>query len=520
MLKIRMLKYFEASLDEESLAGLGPQVKRLLVYLALRGNAWVDKEEIRRDLKTVRWSEDDCSVLSPNKVGLNQLLRRLRVALGAEAHRLQTGNGTVLLDLEGTEVDTVQFTRWATDGSREGLERAIRIYRGKLLSDEIGKANYWEEEWEAWVAPVRGKLHRQYLHALERLNAGDSATVIREPEPVLEFPGGGVPLDSPFYIERTQDAELAAYLKRPGQTLLIKGARQVGKTSLLMRALHQARKEGARVLYSDWQNLAQTDIDSPEAFFYALADEFAYQLQLNASPEETFQSRLAPSTNFDRFVRRHVLAAEETPLVWGIDEADRLFSCAFRDDIFGKMRAWHNERSQLDNLMRRLTIVIVYSTEAHLFIRDPNVSPFNVGVKITLQELTEAQTGELNRRYRNPIGDHEGLRQLQALTGGHPYLVRRCLHAMRQEGLTIAQVEAQAQEGGGIFAEHLARIRVALAMDSELKTCVQQFLRTQAPPTEPEFVRLCAAGLMTGDSPTAMRPRCHLYEVFLNRYLQ
>jgi hypothetical protein len=479
----------------------------------------VEKEEIRRDLKTVRWTEEDSSVLSPNKVGLNQLIRRLRLALGTEAPRLQSGSGTVRLDLEGAEVDVIQFNDYVAQGCRAALEQAVRLYQGALLKEERGKANYWEEEWEAWVAPIRAELHQKYLHALEKLKAGTSSVAVLAPAPILEFPGGGVPLDSPFYIERSADAELASYLKLPGQTLLIKGPRQIGKTSLLVRALQQARQDGARVLYSDWQNLAQSEIASPEAFFFALADDFAYQLQLDASPEEAFHSKRAPSTNFDRFVRRHVLSADETPLVWGIDEADRLFSCAFRDDIFGKMRAWHNERSHLDSLFCRLTIVIVYSTEAHLFIRDPNVSPFNIGVKITLQELTNAQVDELNRRYGNPLGDSEGLTRLQALTGGHPYLVRRCLHAMQQDRLTIAQIEAQAQEGNGIFAEHLARIRFALSMDSELKTSVQKFLREQTIPSESDFVRLCASGLMTGNAPAAMRPRCRLYEIFLDKHL-
>ena len=57
---------------------------------------------------------------------------------------------------------------------------------------------------------------RRYLHAAERL----------EPH------GGAMPLNSRFYIERPADAEFMR-MARQDSIVLVKGARQVGKTSLL-----------------------------------------------------------------------------------------------------------------------------------------------------------------------------------------------------------------------------------------------------------------------------------------------
>ena len=64
--------------------------------------------------------------------------------------------------------------------------------------------------------------------------------------------GGAVALDSKFYIERRTDAEFLLAIKRQDSLVLVKGARQVGKTSLLARGLQQARLAGARVVVADF----------------------------------------------------------------------------------------------------------------------------------------------------------------------------------------------------------------------------------------------------------------------------
>lgn len=411
--------------------------------------------------------------------------------------------------------------------------------RGEALGDYRNYLDFlsWESKRRGvTLAPseeledrIKSAARSDHRHRITGVKSASDTVFLSESAPLLPLEpiGGGVPLDSPYYIARSQDAKLTARLLNPmtcalesGQTLLIKGPRQIGKTSLLHRALHQAKQTGAQILLSDWQNLAQSDLVSDEAFFYALADLFAYQLQLDVSPEEAFRSRRGASTKFDRFVRDQILARTETPLVWGIDEADRIFSCDFRQDVYGKLRAWHNERSDTSSLFRRLTVILAYSTEAHLFIRDIHMSPFNIGETIKLHDLTLPQVAELNRRYGGPMAHSGDIEQLYTLTEGHPYLVRRCLHAIRQDGMGIGELERQAEHDDGIFADHLARIRFALSIDEELKTVVHRAIREGTTPSEADFIRLCASGLMRGERPAAMRPRCRLYELFLNRHLR
>src|SRR5207248_1940293 len=105
----------------------------------------------------------------------------------------------------------------------------------------------------------------------------------------------------------------------------------------------------------------------------ALAETVAEQLDLDVRPSDVWDPRRGPSPSFRRFLRREVLSRFAEPLVWGLDEVDRLFSCPFGNEVFGLFRSWHDERAlEPDSPWERLTLAIAYSTEAHLFITDVN----------------------------------------------------------------------------------------------------------------------------------------------------
>ena len=135
-----------------------------------------------------------------------------------------------------------------------------------------------------------------------------------------------------------------------------------------------------------------------------LGELIADQLDLEVYPDEVWKPRRAPSINFERYIRREVLEKISGPLVWGLDEVDRLFTCPFASEVFGLFRTWHNERAVDPTApWGRLTLAIVYATEAHLFITDQNQSPFNVGTRLELKDFSIEQVGELNTRYGSPL---------------------------------------------------------------------------------------------------------------------
>jgi hypothetical protein len=336
----------------------------------------------------------------------------------------------------------------------------------------------------------------------------------------LEPIGGAVPLASEFYLPRPQDAELKAAITRHDSIVLIKGARQMGKTSLLARGLQFGRERGAKIVLTDFQKLNLSDFEDPAGFYLALGESIAEQLELPVFPQDIWEERRGANVNFERYLRREVLARLNAPLVWGLDEMDRLFTCSFGSEVFGLFRSWHNERA-LDpsGPWAGLTLAIAYATEAHLFITDMNQSPFNVGTRLALDDFTREQVGDLNRRYGSPLKNENELGRFQQLLSGHPFLVRRGLHEMASQRIGFAQLESEADRDEGIFGDHLRRMLVLLVRDQALTEVVQGVLSELPCPTQESFYRLRSAGLITGHSPSDARPRCQLYASYLRRHL-
>ncbi len=336
----------------------------------------------------------------------------------------------------------------------------------------------------------------------------------------LEPVGGAVPLASRFYIVRPTDEEFRAAIARQDSIVLLKGARQVGKTSLLARGLQQARSAGAKVVLTDLQKLSADELVSAEAFYLALADLIADQLDLDVVPEDVWNARRGPSINFERFIRREVLSKISGHLVWGLDEVDRLFACSFGSEVFGLFRSWHNERSlDPDGPWQRLTLAIAYATEAHLFISDMNQSPFNVGTRLALEDFSFEQVAELNTRYGAPLRDNAEVARYSRLVSGHPYLVRCGLQEMVNHHRTLAELETIADHDDGPFGDHLRRIAASLEQDAELSAVVRGVLQGKPCPSPESFYRLRSAGLIAGDAAREARLRCQLYATYLEKRL-
>src|SRR6185369_8601065 len=336
----------------------------------------------------------------------------------------------------------------------------------------------------------------------------------------LEALGGAVPLDSEFYITRAADADLRSAISKRDSIVLIKGARQMGKTSLLARGMQFAREQGSKSAATDLQKFNAENFKTVDRLYRTMAESIADQLELVVDPSTTWDQRRGPNANLERFLRREVLGKLNQPLFWGLDEVDRLFVTPFGSEVFGLIRSWHNERA-LDpsGPWSNLTIAIAYATEAHLFITDINQSPFNVGTRLTLEDFTPAQVAEMNRRYGSPIKSDDEAARFYRLVGGHPYLVRRGLDELSKRKIAFDAFEQQAARDEAFYGDHLRRILVLLVRDAELTQVMRDVLQGQPCPTPESFDRLRSAGLVTGNIPEEARPRCRLYTSYLRRHL-
>ncbi len=442
---------------------------------------------------------------------LLQMARTL-MEMGDESAAIDSARRAVEIDPLQEEAHAELMRLYARAGRKAD---AVRQYREleRVLREEIGSTP---------SSALRGMLAD--LHSAESAPPQKApapiAAVHVAPNPNIEPEGGAVPLDSNFYIERPTDEAFAEAIGREDSIVLVKGARHVGKTSLLARGLQSAREAGAKVVLTDLQKVTGSQMEEADALFYTIAETMAEALELEIDLDKFWKPQRGWNVNFDRFLRREVLTNLQSHLVWGLDEVDRLFAYPYSGDVFGLFRSWHNERS-LDPTgpWGKLTLAMAYATEVHLFIADLNQSPFNVGTRLVLEDFTRGEVAEINRRYLSPLRTEADLDQFNALVGGNPYLVRRGLSALMSQKIDMAAFEAQADRDDGIFGDSLHRMLSALRQDGALCDAVMALLHGQPCPCSESFYRLKSAGVVIGASTRDARFRCKLYHRYLEKHL-
>ncbi len=328
----------------------------------------------------------------------------------------------------------------------------------------------------------------------------------------LEAPGGAVKLRDKFYIERDADGHLRREVVKSGTTTTIRASRQTGKSSLLVRGVHHARQNGAKVLCLDMQRVDSDRLTSPDIFLRDLAEFVVRKLRLDvAEVEKLWRGSLGPQDKLTYLMEDYVLPESDASIVLALDEADRLLQTAFYEDFFALIRSWHNSRA-LDDQWNKLNIVMVISTEPYLLIADVTQSPFNVGLKLYLKDFNEAQVRDLNRRHGSPVKEGD-FPQLMELLSGHPYLTRKALYTLVTQRWTWADLVRVAATDHGPFGDHLRHHHWLLRDEPDLREALRQVIRHDHCQDDIAFFRLLRAGLVKG-SGDVCTCRCDLYRMY------
>ncbi len=356
---------------------------------------------------------------------------------------------------------------------------------------------------------------RKYIEIVENQNVysnGDGS-----PDSQNESVGGAEPLNSHYYIKRYVDTITKNAIIEMDSLLVIKGPRQSGKSSLLARAMQTARECGAETLVTNFEILDKSSFNSMESLCRSLMEMMAAQLNIQTPDILRWNPLHSPIFNLEQFVIKVTIPSLKTPLVWGMDGVDRLFKYPFNGEIFSMLRAWHEKRSlEPQKPWRRLSIALALATEAHLYIRDLNKSPFNVGTRITLEDFTYADISKLNELHDSILDDDRKMEKFYKWTGGHPYLVRRGLYELTLKKEDFHSFIRQSEEDNGPFGDHLRHMTSLIREDSELLSAMQATLTGKSCPEE-AFFRLRSAGVLSGESPLNAQPRCELYAVYLKK---
>ncbi|MBA3943162.1 MAG: AAA-like domain-containing protein [Herpetosiphonaceae bacterium] len=95
----------------------------------------------------------------------------------------------------------------------------------------------------------------------------------------LEAPEGTMDPRSAFYVVRPTDALALQTIQRQGVTITIKGPRQMGKSSLLLRTAEAATGASKRVALLDSQLVDAAALSSADTFLRQFCGWISLQLQ-------------------------------------------------------------------------------------------------------------------------------------------------------------------------------------------------------------------------------------------------
>ncbi len=245
--------------------------------------------------------------------------------------------------------------------------------------------------------------------------------------------GGNVPLNAACYVERQADKDIYTALKQ-GQFCYVLNSRQMGKSSLMVRAARQLREDGAAVVVIELTSIGMNL--SAEQWYDGLTGKLGSQLGLEDELEDFWDEHpnLGPLNRWMEAIRRVVLPHCPGQVVIFIDEIDVTRSLPFSaDEFFAAIRQCYNARTD-DPEFERLTFCLIGAATPTDLIRDVRLTPFNIGARIELNDFTEKEAAPLAQGLgREEKQAKDLLKRILYWTNGHPYLTQTLCKALAED---------------------------------------------------------------------------------------
>lgn len=223
-----------------------------------------------------------------------------------------------------------------------------------------------------------------------------------------------------LYVERAADRQLELILEdmgRPGYVLV---ARQMGKTNLLLHA--KRKRENTKEVFT------YLDVSNPfpdvRSFFRNIIDLvletgscIANAVKLEIINRRTEPQRLAHIEH--EWELRQIIKSGIDKLIICLDEIDALTGSDYSDHVFSFIRSiYFSGRSNFPELSK-LTYLLSGVAEPADIIKNKDISPFNIGEKIYLDDFSLKETEILAKNANIYLSD-ESLSRLYHWIQGYP----------------------------------------------------------------------------------------------------
>jgi WD40 repeat protein/HAMP domain-containing protein len=258
--------------------------------------------------------------------------------------------------------------------------------------------------------------------------------------------GGSLPMDTPYYVVRSADHELHKALKQR-KFCYILNARQMGKSSLMVRMMHHLRQDGYCCTAIDMTRISGERI-TPEQWYKGLVVELwqGFNLCEKINLKHWWHERqdLSLIQRLSQFIE-YVLLVEtrgnddslEPPIVICFDEIDSVLSLDFSiNDFFALIRFCYNQRS-LNPKYQRLTFALFGVATPSDLINDYRRTPFNIGQAIQLEGFNLHEAQPLLVGLKEKTSNSQLLFEVLAWTNGQPFLTQKLCQLIRSDSVSV-----------------------------------------------------------------------------------
>lgn len=249
-----------------------------------------------------------------------------------------------------------------------------------------------------------------------------------------------------FYVERDADRQLKSIIdemERPGYVLV---SRQMGKTNLLLHTKEIYENDREVYVYIDFSTV--DDLNERDFFRNVIdtAIETHYDIFNEANAIISSLRQDSTLSNQKQYIREvRILLRYVEKLVFIFDEIDALTKTNYSDKVFSQIRSDYFQRVNFKEL-HKLTYILSGVIEPKDIIKNPNISPFNIGQKIYLDDFTEKEFSSFVDKTHIPLAE-DIRKRLFYWTNGNPRMTWDiCVSIQNIEHLTVDQLDAKIGE--------------------------------------------------------------------------
>ena len=196
-----------------------------------------------------------------------------------------------------------------------------------LYGENISKSNFRfkinEEETLIVASDYQQLVNYQQLINYQQL-VNYQVTVEND---IFEFPGSPISLDNKFYIERFPVEDLAYYeIRKHGSVTCIHAPLKMGKSSLLIRILDQAKRAKYKTITIDLKTTDDVIFQDLDKFLRWFCVNVSRQLKLPHKLDEYWDDILGSKMNCTHYFQDYILPSIDQPIVLAFNEFNRIFN--------------------------------------------------------------------------------------------------------------------------------------------------------------------------------------------------